>query len=122
MLTNYFQNSDLKVTKEIYFEMCEVMGKEPREEDIPLEISDFPQEIVTAFQIYYTLRDVWEPMSGSYLGKDMGSIFEFFNLFDVQNEDRLFTLSVIKYMDGERSRIIHEKQKQKESSKKSKTR
>ena len=30
------------MTKEAYFEMCEMLGSEPLESEIPLELDDFP--------------------------------------------------------------------------------
>ena len=48
------------MTKEQYFEMCDMLGTEPDESEMPIEQEDFPYELQQAFQIYYLLRDVWE--------------------------------------------------------------
>ena len=71
MLVNYIQNSTLSVTKETYFEMCELMGNEPIEEEIPIEYDDFPIEVQQAFAVYRMLRDEWDTMNGVYLGKTL---------------------------------------------------
>jgi hypothetical protein len=106
------------MTKEQYFEMCEVMGTEPLEAQIPIEMEDFPEEVQQSFQIYYLLRDVWEGMSGTYMGKDMSSIFDFFRIYEIENADQLLTLNFIRQIDSVRSDIFHEKQKQREAANK----
>lgn len=98
------------MTKETYFEMCEMLGNEIIESEIPVEVSDFPHEIQTYFHIYGLLADVWEPMSGSYLGKDFGPIFEYFRLYDITGEEQLYSISTIKTIDRVRSGIISKKQ------------
>ena len=64
------------MTKEAYFEMCDMLGSEPIEEEIPLELDDFPELVQQAFVIYGMLSDIWEGMSGSYLGKDYSLLFD----------------------------------------------
>jgi len=103
------------MTKEQYFEMCELMGTEPVSEQIPVDMVDFPEEVQQAFQIYYLLRDVWEGMSGTYMGKDFSTIFEFFRLYDVECQDQLLMIGFIRQIDSIRSGIFHEKQKQREA-------
>jgi hypothetical protein len=105
------------MTKDQYFEMCEMMGSEPVEAEIPVELDDFPEEVQQAFQMYYLLRDVWEGMSGTYMGKDYSTIFDFFRLYDIDPQDQLLTLGYIRQIDSVRSDIFHEKQKSREASK-----
>ena len=116
MLTSYLRNSEVSMTKEQYFEMCEMMGSEPDESQIPVDMEDFPDEVQQSFQIYYLLRDVWEGMSGTYMGKDYSTIFEFFRLYGIDPQDQLLTLGFIRQIDGVRSDIFAEKQKQREAS------
>lgn len=104
------------MTKEQYFEMCEMMGTEPVESEIPVEQSDFPDEVQQAFQIYYLLRDVWEGMSGTYMGKDYSTIFDFFRLYDIDPSDQLLTMGFVRQIDSVRSEIFAEKQKAREAS------
>lgn len=103
------QNQELGVTKDTYFEICEFMGNEPIDSEIPTEIEDFPDLVQQSFSIYYLLPDTWEPMAGSYLGKDMTNLFKFFDLYDIESRDRLIVLSFIKTIDGKRSEIIRSK-------------
>jgi len=116
MIESYLRNSEIAMTREQYFEMCEMMGTEPDESQIPVEQDDFPDEVQQAFQIYYVLRDVWEGMSGTYMGKDYSTIFEFFRLYHIDPQDQLLTLGYIRQIDSVRSEIFAEKQKAREAS------
>jgi hypothetical protein len=57
--------------KQAYFEMCEMLGSEPLEDEIPIEIDDFPGLVQEALHLYSYLSDIWEGMSGTYMGKDL---------------------------------------------------
>ncbi len=111
MIESYFQNSEVSMTKDAYFEMCEALGSEPIEEEIPVDMDDFPPEVQDAFNLYYQLRDNWDTMGGSYLGKDTSSIFNFFDLYETEHPDRLFILSLIQHMDYIRGKMINDKLK-----------
>ena len=95
--------------------MCEMLGSEPQESDIPVELSDFPDEVQTAFQVYQVLQDHWEGMSGTFLGKDYSIAFELFATYEIaHNSDKQLLLRIMSITDGIRSRIIVDKQKQRE--------
>jgi hypothetical protein len=61
----------LAMTKDTYYEMCEMLGNEPVESEIPVEFEDFSFEVQQAFNAYRMLRDEWDTMSGTYLGKSL---------------------------------------------------
>ena len=111
MIESYFQNSEVSMTKEAYFEMCEALGSDPIESEIPVDMEDFPQEVQEAFSLYYQLKDNWDSMGGSYLGKDTSSLFNFFDLYNTEKPDQLFILSLIQHMDYIRSKMISDKLK-----------
>jgi hypothetical protein len=50
---------------------------------MPLDLSILPEEVQTAFFIFDFLEDVWEGMSGTYLGKNWSTTEYFFNLYEV---------------------------------------
>ena len=106
------------MTKERYFEMCEALGSEPLESEIPIELEDFPEEVQQAFQIYYLLKDIWDTMGGNYLGKDTTTLFNFFDLYDIEKPNRLFIVNLIQQMDSARTKLISTKQKAKQPSSK----
>jgi len=111
-LENYFQNSDVGMTKEQYFEMCEALNSEPVDSDIPVEYSDFPVEIQQVFNIYFLMSDIWDGMNGTYQGKNTSIVFELLAVYDIPQEDRLIYLTFIRAMDNIRKRLINEKVKQ----------
>ena len=106
------------MTKAQYFEMCDMMGTEPRDSEIPVELEDFPPEVQTCFSIYNVLQDNWEPMSGTYLGKNMVGLGEVFDIFQLDKEEKLYYLSLLRRLDNTRQTMISNKQKQEQSLKK----
>lgn len=94
------------MTKDQYFEMCQALGTEPLDEEIPLEIEDFPQEVQQAITVYYRLRDEWDTMNGIYLGKSYTGLGEILDIFEVQKEDRRYFLEWISTLDAARSKAI----------------
>ena len=109
MLTSYFQNRDLGMTKESYLEMCEMLHSEPIESETPVELSDFPYEVRTCFNIYSLLRDIWDTMSGQYMGKDYSNIFEYYKMYMIEPADYLFYTSMLQEIDAARSNILASK-------------
>lgn len=101
------------MTKDIYFEMCEQMGQEPIESEIPLEPNDFPDIVQAAFIIYSILSDQWDTMGGAYLGKDFSIVFNLFDLYDVDTLDRPLCMNILQHIDGVRNKSITEKMKRK---------
>ena len=54
--------------------MCELLGSEPIESEIPVGREDLSVDTQLALSIYDKLQANWEGMSGHYLGKDMSLI------------------------------------------------
>ena len=101
------------MTKDMYFEMCEQMGQEPIESEIPLDLNDFPDIVQAAFTIYSILSDQWDTMGGAYIGKDYSIVFNLFDLYEVDALDRLLCMGILQHIDGVRSKSIAQKMKQK---------
>ncbi|HEY9705418.1 MAG TPA: hypothetical protein V6C58_23475 [Allocoleopsis sp.] len=100
------------MTKEAYFELCEALGSEPLEHEIPMEFEDFPYEVQLAFTIYWKLKDQWEGFSGTYMGKDYSALFSLFNVFDIEKYEYKVYYDLIDTIDMYRSKLINEKHKQ----------
>lgn len=96
------------MTKDAYFEMCEMLGSEPVEEEIPVEMDDFPAEVQGAIGVYYRLRDEWDSMSGTYMGKSYAGLQDMFNILEIPSEDRKWTLDWIATMDNVRAKSIRD--------------
>lgn len=94
------------MTKEAYFEICETLGTEPAESEIPVELLDFPEEIQDVFSLYYRLRDDWDTMNGIYLGKNYSGILDALEIYEVEKLDRKFYMEWIGIIDAARSKIL----------------
>lgn len=100
------------MTKDKYFELCEMMGNEPLDEEIPVEFEDLITEVQLAFLVYRKLRDEWDPMSGSYLGKSMSGILDIFKILDIEKEDTRPLFDIINIIDEHRIEEVANKLKQ----------
>ena len=105
------QNSSVAMSKEAYFEMCDALGNEPVEADIPVEFDDFPVEVQQALIAYRMLRDEWDSMSGIYLGKSLIGIQEVMEATEIDLEDRKFITMLVRTIDSIRIQEINNKQK-----------
>lgn len=94
------------MTKEAYFEMCEALGSEPLEEEIPVDYEDFCLDVQEALGIYQKLRDEWDTMNGVYLGKNYVGLVDILALLDVPVEDRRTQFELIGIIDRHRSKAI----------------
>jgi hypothetical protein len=97
------------MTKEQYFDLCEQLGNAPLEEEIPIDLDDFPIEVQEALNIYRILRDEWEFVAGSYLGKNLNTIFQVFDAYNIPKVDQSFYYNLINMIDSVR---IEEMRKQ----------
>jgi hypothetical protein len=104
------------MTKEQYFEMCEAIGAEPNEAEIPIDFNDFPEDVHLAFSLYSKIPDRWEGMSGTYMGKDM-SCAEFI-MTTLGTEDKRTALEFIFMIDSVRQQFLLERQKRQSKEKK----
>lgn len=87
------------------------MGNEPVEDEIPISLSDFPEELQITFELYYKIPDRWEYMSGTYLGKDLSC---FSTIADIMEfGDKKSTLDLILLIDNVRSDFLLARQKNK---------
>ena len=99
------------MTKEIYFEMCEALGNEPIELEIPIEFDDFPIEVQQAFNAYRMLRDEWDTMNGNYLGKSFIGIKDVLEATEIEPSEQKFIIMLIRMIDTVRSDEINNKKK-----------
>jgi hypothetical protein len=95
------------MTKEQYFEMCEMLGTEPVESEIPIEFDDLFDEVQEAIQVYNMLQDNWDTMNGNYMGKHYAGIADILSIAEV--EDRRTCFKIIQLLDSERISIVNNK-------------
>ena len=103
------QNSSIGMTRDQYFEMCETLNTEPLEEEIPVELEDFPVEVHQAFAVYRLLRDDWDSFNGIYLGKSYIDLQESLYYTEVDLEDRRFVIQLVRQIDALRVSEINSK-------------
>jgi hypothetical protein len=106
MIESYFQNAQVSMTKEAYFEMCEALGTEPVDSEIPVELSDFPVEVQEIFSIYYKLKDDWDTMNGIYLGKTYTGLVDILNIYEIDKTDQKYFLEWFAVIDAARSKVL----------------
>lgn len=73
------------MTREQYFDMCEMLGSEPVEEEIPVELTDLSLEAQQAMELASFLPDRIDGFSGMYLGKDMGGLGDLFEVLSISD-------------------------------------
>jgi hypothetical protein len=107
------QNEDVSMTKDAYFEMCEMLGNEPLEEEIPIEFSDFPILVQQVFTVYHYLPDKWDPMGGNYLGKDLSIVFHLFGALSIEPVEESISLQLLMNIDAARRKVLNKKEPKK---------
>jgi hypothetical protein len=97
------------MTKAVYFEMCEALGNQPKDDEIPVEYEDLYLDVQQVLGIYSKLKDEWDSMNGVYLGKSYAGISDIFDILEVPKEDRRMVFDLIESIDRIRSKIIEAK-------------
>lgn len=93
------------MTREGYFEMCELMGSVPKESEIPVEFDDLITEVQECVVIYNALQDNWEFVGGNYLGKNYTYLEQVFKMYGVEQELQRYYFDILQKID--RIRIKH---------------
>lgn len=84
------------MTKDRYLTICEQLGKEPSEKEMPPDIYDFPEIVQLSFHIFSMLGDRVYPDIG-YIGKDYTNLKLFIELYGVENVELL--LEILNWLD-----------------------
>ena len=96
-LDKLFKNIEAKMTRERYLMVCEQLGKEPNEAEMPPDISDFPNVVQEAFHVFNMLGDRVYPDVG-YIGKDYTNLPIYLKLYEI--EDIEFFLELLAWLDA----------------------
>ena len=94
------------MTRERYLKMCEQLGQEPKEDEIPPDWGDFPDIAVQAMSTFSMLGDRVVPDIG-YMGKDFTNLSCYIEIYGIQDTE-LF-LEILTYLE---SRAINQSQEQ----------
>ena len=92
-----FLNLDTGMTKEKYLRVCEQLGKEPTDKEMPPDMEDFPDIVQEAINTFNMLGDRVYPDIG-YVGKDYTNLPIYLDLYEVQ-EKELF-LRILAWLDA----------------------
>lgn len=108
------------MTTEQYFMMCEQMGWEPNEDEIPKDPGFLPLDVQNALIIFNVLPDKIEGMSGTWMGKDFAALEVIMDIYEIEN--RREVLDYILIIQREYSDYYSKQQKMKESASRTKGR
>jgi len=86
--------------------MCEQMGQEPVEDEIPPNWEDFPDIAIIALNVFSALGDRVYPDIG-YMGKDFTNLSHYIDIYGV--EDKELFLEILTLLE---SRAITQSQEQ----------
>lgn len=98
--------------------MCEQMGWEPRDEEIPIDSSALSLHAQQALVLLNVLPDRWEGMSGTWMGKDYSGLSAILDIYDIEDKRAVFEL--LQLAEQELGKFYAEKQKQQEAMSKAK--
>ena len=96
-MENLFQGSDTGLTRERYFEMMEQLNQEPIEEEIPPDLEDLPEVVISALSTFNLLGDRVYPEIG-YVGKDYTNLSFLLEVYNIQ--DKEFFLEILSWLDS----------------------
>ena len=99
--------------------MCESVGAEPIDSEIPPDFYDFAYQTQQAMQIYNYLPDKWiTGTATTYAGKDYTIIETLYKWMGVEDGDRLLIFDLLVFIDKENGKSINNKLKPKPIKKK----
>jgi len=101
------------MTADQYIEMCEQMGWEIDEDQIPKDPSEMSLEAQQALVLLNSLPDNWEGMSGTWMGKDYSGLTAIMDIYEI--DDRKTVFELLKVAETEMSKYYSDKAKQRES-------
>ena len=92
-----FKNLDTGMTRDKYFKMIEQLEKEPKEEEIPPDLDDFPDIVGYAIGAFNMLGDRAYPEIG-YTGKDYTNLPILMEVYGIDDKD--FFLEILRWLDN----------------------
>lgn len=83
------------MTKEAYLDLCEQLGSQPDEKEIPVELWDMPLEVEHAYNVYNLLPDKIDSFNGVYYGKELDTAPIMLEFLEIGNKKDIFKLIII---------------------------
>tara|TARA_Y100000004_G_scaffold77462_4_gene87133 strand:- start:7633 stop:7956 length:324 start_codon:yes stop_codon:yes gene_type:complete len=94
--------------KDRYLSMMDELGQEPKIEEIPPSLEDFPEIVIDAINTFNSLGDKVFPEIG-YIGKDYTNLPYYIEIYKVENTDVF--LEILLRLDAEAIRLAQDKLK-----------
>ena len=85
------------MTRERYLKMCDQLGQEPDEDEIPPAWEDFPEVVLDALNTFNCLGDRMYPEIG-YMGKDFTNLPFYIDMHGI--EDTELFLEILIYLES----------------------
>jgi hypothetical protein len=85
------------MTQERYFEMMEQLEQDPVEDEIPPTWEDFPEDVISAINVFNLLGDRVYPDIG-YIGKDYTNLPILTDVYGVNDTELL--MDVLNFLDS----------------------
>jgi hypothetical protein len=85
------------MTRDRYLTMCEQLGREPIEEEIPPDWEDFPDIVIDALSVFSNLGDRMYPDIG-FVGKDFTNLPYYMEASGV--EDKELFLEILTFLES----------------------
>ena len=101
------------MTKDQYFDMCEMLNTEVVDDDIPIEQEDLIPEILLAYNIYSLLAPKFDSFSGNYYGKEYSNLKTLFEMYEVSVKEQREYFKIILILDSIDTEHINNKLKSK---------
>lgn len=95
-----------------------MMGWEPKEEEMPIEISSLSYEAQQALLLLNSLPDNFEGMSGSWMGKDYSGLLAIMDIYKIEDRETVF--EYLKVCEDELGKFYTQKQKERDALNKAK--
>ena len=83
------------MTRETYLDMCEQLGSQPQEKEIPVMLEDMPIDVELAYNVYNLLPDKIDSFNGVYYGKELDKAPLMLEFLEIQSKKDIFKIIII---------------------------
>lgn len=80
--------------------MCEMLGQEPDQSQLPISREDLALETQMVLGVYDKLQSSWEGFSGTYLGKNLTLLPILFEQYEFENDLKQYAWYIIPIIDN----------------------
>ena len=107
-LEKWQKHKDSKMDKDRYLSMMNELGQEPKIEEIPPGIEDFPEIVIDGINTFNSLGDRIYPEIG-YIGKDYTNLPLYIEMYKIEDRDTF--LEILLRLDAEAIKTSQDKLK-----------